>query len=138
MTDTAAEAEQVTIDRLAKVYIKIRDKRAALTREFEQEDQRMKAAQAEIANAMKDRLQELGVKSAKTEHGTITLSTKTRYYAQDWEAFGRFVVENDAPFLYEKRVAQGAMAEFLENNPGVVPPGLNTMSEVDVSVRKST
>lgn len=134
----STDASQVTLDRLAKVYIKIRDKRAELNRAFEAEDQRMKAAQAEIANEMKDRLQALGVKSAKTEHGTVSLSTKTRYYAQDWEAFGRFVVEHDAPFLYEKRVAQGAMAEFLENNPGVVPPGLNTMSEVDVSVRKST
>jgi len=30
------------------------------------------------------------------------------------------------------------MAQFLEENPGVVPPGLNSTSEYDISVRKPT
>jgi hypothetical protein len=30
------------------------------------------------------------------------------------------------------------MSQFLEENPGLVPPGLNSFSEFDVSVRKQT
>jgi hypothetical protein len=58
--------------------------------------------------------------------------------AQDWDAMKRFIIDHDAVDLLEKRIAQKAMSEFLTDNPGVVPPGLNTMTEVDVSVRKST
>lgn len=133
---TETEDDGVTMDRLAKVYIKIRDARSKLTREFEEAEEKLKAQQAEIANAMKDKMQSLGVKSAGTAFGTVSLRVKTRYYAQDWDAMYRFIHDNDAGFLLEKRIAQSNMSEFLEQNPGVVPPGLNTMSETEVSVTK--
>jgi len=38
----------------------------------------------------------------------------------------------------EKRVAQTNMAQFLEENPGLVPPGLNSMSEYGITVKKPT
>jgi hypothetical protein len=74
--------------------------------------------------------------SSKTESGTVSLITKTRYYAQDWDAMKGFIKEHDAIDLLEKRVSQKNMKEFLDANPGVVPPGLNTVSEIEVSVRK--
>ena len=128
--------DEVSMDRLAKVYIKIRDARSKLTQEYETREAELKAQQAEIANVMKDRLKALGAKSAGTEFGTITLKTSVRFYAQDWDAMYRFIHDNDAGFLLEKRIAQRNMAEFLEKNPGQVPPGLNTMSELEVSVTK--
>jgi hypothetical protein len=132
--------EQATpsMDQLARVYLKIRTRISERTQVFDTEIEGLKAQQTEIAHAMKDIMQAAGLKSAKTEHGTVMLTTKTRYVAQDWDAFKRFVIDNDAADLFEKRIAQKNMGEFLENNPGVVPPGLNTMSEVDVSVRKAT
>jgi hypothetical protein len=133
---TETEDEVVTLDRLARVYIKMRDKLSELTREYETAEAAIKAQQAEVAAAMKDRLQALGAKSAATSYGTVTLKTSTRYYFQDWEAAHRFIIDNDAPYLLEKRVSQTMMKEFLETNPGVVPPGLNTMSELTVSVTK--
>jgi hypothetical protein len=63
---------------------------------------------------------------------------KTRYNTQDWDSFKRFIIENEAVDLLEKRIAQSNMAQFLTENPGLVPPGLNTSSEYDVSVRKPT
>ena len=128
--------DEVSMDRLAKVYIKIRDARTKLTQEYESREAELKAQQAEIANVMKERLKALGAKSAGTEFGTVTLKTTTRFYAQDWDAMYRFIHDNDAGFLLEKRIAQRNMSEFLEKNPGLVPPGLNTMSELEVSVTK--
>ena len=136
MTDTETEEDVITLDVLAKAYIKMRDKLAVLTREYETAEAAIKAQQAEVAAAMKDRLQALGAKSAATSFGTVTLKTSTRYYFQDWEAAHRFILEHEAPYLLEKRVSQAMMKEFLENNPGVVPPSLNTMSELTVSVTK--
>ena len=124
------------MDRLAKVYLKIRAARSLATKEYEEKEEALKAQQADIANAMKDQMQALGVKSAGTLFGTVSLSIKTRYYTQDREAFNRFVIENDAIFLLENRIAQTNMSKFLEENPGNVPPGLNTISETAVSVTK--
>ena len=64
--------------------------------------------------------------------------TKTRYSTQDWDSFKAFLVEHDVLDLLEKRIAQGNMAKFLEDNPGLVPPGLNSTTEYDISVRKPT
>jgi hypothetical protein len=45
-------------------------------------------------------------------------------------------MQHDALDLLEKRIAQTNMATFLEENPGVYPPGLNTTTEYQISVRK--
>lgn len=135
-TETESDGEVITLDRLARIYIKMRDKLAQLTRDFETAEAAIKAQQAEVAAEMKDRLKALGATSAATSYGTVTLKNSTRYYFQDWDAAHRFIIENEAPFLLEKRVSQSLMKEFLENNPGLVPPGLNTMSELTVSVTK--
>lgn len=126
----------VTMDRLTRVYIKMRDKLAQLTREYETAEALIKAQQAEVSAAMKDIIQNAGGTGMKTEYGTVALKTSTRYYTQDWEAMYRFLIDNDAVHLLEKRIAQKNMSEFLDSNPGMLPPGLNTMSEITVSVTK--
>lgn len=130
--------EVIPMDRLAKVYVKIRDRISEITKVYETEVETLKAQQAQVSSTMKDQLRAMGSLSSKTEYGTVSLITKTRYYAMDKDAFKRFVIENDAADLYEQRVAQKNMAEFLDKNPGNVPPGLNIVSEIEVSVRKPT
>jgi hypothetical protein len=130
--------ETVPLDVLAKTYRKIRTRITKLTQEYDTEVETLKAAQDEVKNAMKDQMKALGVTSVRTDEGTVVLSVKTRYNTQDWDSFKKFVVEQDAVDLLEKRIAQTNMAQFLEENPGVVPPGLNSSSEYDISVRKPT
>ncbi len=128
--------EQIPMDRLAKVYVKIRDKIADLTRDYESQVEALKLQQGQVASTMKDQLRAMGVLSSKTEFGTVSLITKTRFYAQDWDAMKAFIKEHDAVDLLEKRIAQKNMQQFLEDNPGTVPTGLNTVSEIEISVRK--
>jgi len=130
--------EQIPMDKLARVYLKIRTRIQELTKDYESEVEELKAQQDEIKAAMKDQLMALGSKSVKTDQGTVILTTKTRYFTQDWDAFKTFVVEHDALDLYEKRIHQSNMAKFLEDNPSLVPPGLNSDKEFDISVRKPT
>lgn len=130
--------DTIPLDRLAKVYRKIRDEISVLTKEYDTQVEVLKAQQEEIKAAMKDQMQALGVTSVRTPQGTVVLSVKTRYSTADWDSFKKFVVEHDALDLYEKRIAQGNMKQFLEENPGVVPPGLNSNAEYDISVRKPT
>lgn len=130
--------DTIPLDRLAKVYRKIRDQISTLTKEYDTQVEVLKAQQEEIKNAMKDQMQALGVTSVRTPQGTVVMSVKTRYSTADWDSFKKFVVEHDAIDLFEKRIAQGNMKQFLDENPGVVPPGLNSNAEYDISVRKPT
>jgi hypothetical protein len=130
--------ENIPLDKLARVYRKIYGRVQELTQEYESEIEKLKMQQDELKGAMKDQMLLLGTNSVRTDEGTIILSQKTRYYTNDWDSFKNFVVEHDALDLFEKRIAQKNMSMFLEENPGVVPAGLNSMSEYAVTVRKPT
>lgn len=128
--------EQIPLDKLAKVYRKIRDRIGKLTQEYETEVENLKAQQQEISNAMKDILMSTGQKSANTAEGTIILGTKTRFTTNDWDSFKKFVLEHQVVELLEQRIAQRNMAQFLEDNPTLVPPGLDQATEYTITVRK--
>jgi len=130
--------EVVPLDKLAKVYRKIKTQIDTLTQEYDTQVEALKAQQDQIKFAMKDTMKTLGVSTVRTEFGTVSLVTKTRYSTQDWDSFKKFILEHEVVDLLEKRIAQTNMANFLEENPGVLPPGLNAMTEYDISVRKPT
>ena len=126
----------VPMDRLAKIYIKIRTSVQLLTQDYEKQKAGLEAQKSEIANAMRDQMKALGSKSVKTEYGTVMLGVKTRYTTQDWDSFKDFCIKNNTIDLLERRIAQRNMAKWLEENPEDVPPGLNSDSEYEVTVRK--
>lgn len=127
----------VPMDKLAKIYIRIRTARQVLTKNFEEQEKVLKDQLAQVANAMKEQMLASGSKSTKTEFGTVILGEKKRFFAGDWDAFKEFVMaQPDGLDLLEKRVAQQNMAKFLEDNPDVLPPGLNSETEIVVTVRK--
>jgi hypothetical protein len=128
--------DQIPLDKLAKIYRKIRTKIQELTTAYETEVEALKVQQQEVSNAMKDHMMAAGLKSVRTDEGTIMLGQKTRYTTSDWDSFKQFVLEHEVLDLFEKRIAQSNMAQFLEENPGLVPPGLNSDSEYTITVRK--
>jgi len=130
------ESASIPMDKLARVYRKMQARIQELTTAYETEVETLKAQQDAVKTALKDQMLALGLKSVNTAEGVVILSTKTRYSTQDWDSFKRFMIENDAIDLLEKRIAQTNMASFLRENPGVVPPGLNSNSEYAISVRK--
>jgi hypothetical protein len=134
MDDQATEI--IPIDRLVNIYRKIKEKIDTLTQEYDTQIENLKAQQNEIKFALKDMMKADGTTSLKTAFGTVSLITKTRYSTNDWDSFKRFIVEHDAVDLLEKRVAQTNMGQFLQENPGVVPPGLNSMTEFEIRITK--
>jgi hypothetical protein len=134
----AEEIASVPMDKLAKVYRKMAAKVQQLTREYETQVEAIKAQQEVVKIALKDQMLKLGVKSVRTDQGTVVLSTTTNYNTQDWDSFKEFMKQYDALDLVQQRISQLNMKRFLEENPGVVPPGLNSMTEYGISVRKPT
>ena len=128
----------IPLDKLAKVYRKIRSEIETLTKEYDTSVEMLKATQDDIKHAMKDQMKALGVTSVNTPQGTVVMSIKTRYSTSDWDSFKTFVTQHDALDLFEKRIAQTNMARYLEENPGSLPPGLNSVTEFEIRVTKPT
>ena len=130
--------EIIPLDKLARIYRKIKTEIDSLTQEYDTKLEQLKAQQDELRFAMKDQMKALGVKSVNTDFGTVSLINKTRYNTQDWDSFKKFIVEHDVVDLLEKRIAQTNMARFLEENPTLVPPGLNAYTDFEIRVTKPT
>lgn len=129
-------SDGMSVDKLTRVYIKIRDARAALKAKFEEEDTALTEQLDMIKRALLDYCTEHGVESVRTAEGVFYRTTKTRYWTSDWESMHKFILKHEVPEFFEKRLNQGAVKQFLEENPEVVPPGLNTDVEYVVTVRK--
>lgn len=134
----ANDLAQVPLVKLARVYRKMQTRVQELTKAYETEVEAIKAQQDQLKTAMKDQMLASGMKSVNTEAGTVVLSTSTRYSTTDWDSFKEFIKQHDAIDLLEKRIAQKNMSMFLEENPGVLPEGLNSFTEYNISVRKPT
>lgn len=126
----------LSIDKMTRVFVKIRDAKAALASEFKKKDEELSAQMDELKRAMLDYLKEENLESVRTESGLIYRSVKTRYWANDWEDMHAFIVENQMPQLLEKRLNQTAVKALLEESPEIVPPSLKVDSEYVVTVRK--
>lgn len=131
------DLHNVPADVLAETYIKIRDKRAELKEKFEEQDNALKEQQDLLAAEMLEVCYETGADSIKTPAGTIIRKVDTRYWTTDWDSMYRFIEEHDAFPLLEKRLHQTNLKQFLEENPDLLPAGLQADSKYTVVVRRS-
>lgn len=128
--------ETVSVDKLTRIYIKIRDKRAQMSAAFKKEDDELKAQQDKIKRALLDYCKEQDVESVRTNAGLFYRTVKKRYWTSDWEAMHRFILEHEVPEFLSKSLNQTSVKQFLEENPDLLPQGLNVDSEYAISVRK--
>jgi hypothetical protein len=129
--------EDIATDKLAEVYIKIRDKRAELKEQYEAQDEGLKAQQEMLAEKMLDICRDNNADSIKTPAGTIIRKVDTRYWTTDWDSMYQFIEEHDAYPLLEKRIHQTNLKQFLEENPELLPAGLQADRKYTVVVRRS-
>ena len=122
----------ITANRLVKIYLKIRDKRAELSKQDSELEEQQNIIEAELLAICK----ETGADGLRTEFGTVSRSVKKRFWTSDWSSFYDFVKEHNALELLEKRVAQSNMATFIEENPDAVPPGLQVDSRYTAVIRR--
>ena len=128
----------IPVDRLVAAYIKMRDKRSEILRAYEEEDEAIKVQMDMVESKLLDLCKTIGADSLKTQHGTVMRSVKTRYWTSDWEAMHKFILEHKMPDLLEKRVSQSTMKQLLEENPDIMPKGMNIDSRYAVTIRRSS
>ena len=126
-----------SVDELVSVYIKIRDARDAARKQADEVDADFEEQLDIINQQILEICKETGADSIKTKHGTAIRTIKSRYWTNDWERFYDFMFEHNVPELLERRIHQTNIKQFLEENPDLLPAGLNVDSAYSITVRRS-
>lgn len=124
---------------LVEAYLNLRTQREILQREYETADAALKADMNQLEGAMLDICNTINADSIKTSHGTVMRKINERFFCQDWDGFYKYVLDNEAVQLLERRIHQGNFRQHLKDTEGDgLPPGVNVMREYGVTVRRST
>ena len=125
--------QQSTAD-LAKIYLKIRNAIKAK----EEEIKNMKEELSVIESALQEVCEAEGANSLSTPEGTVIRRTIRNYWTSDWDNMYKTIADNNAFHLLEKRIHNSNMKDFLNDNPSLAPPGLQSTTKHVISVRKPT
>ena len=129
----------VKVDSLVSTYLTIRREREKLAKKYEHEDAVFKEQMDRLEEAMLATCNKIGAETLRTEHGTIIKTLKENYVCGDWDNFKKYIIENDALELLQQRLSQTNFKEFLSTRGEEgLPPGISTMREFKISVRKPT
>lgn len=129
----------IDTETLVKAYVAIRDRREKLLNEYETADKALKTEMSQIEAALLEVCNTVNADSIKTGHGTVMRKLNERFFCQDWDNFYKFIMDNEAPHLLERRIHQSNFKEFFKDHESDgLPPGVNVMREYGVSVRKNS
>ena len=131
-------AEDISINDLVAAYRRIR---AAISEAEEAHEAKIKDLKEKLELVSTELLNvcnEQNIDSIRTPEGTVSRRVQTRYWSTDWEEMYKFIEEHNVPFVLEKRIHNGNMKQFLEENPDVLPIGLQVDNKYVIQVRKPT
>lgn len=144
MNGQALDTEgKLPLARMTTAYIKMRAKREEIKAAYEAEDAKLVESMDIIKEALLQYCKDNDINSVKTDSGTFFRSVRTKYWTSDWDSFHKFVheklTENPEDIsilgLFEKRLHQGNLKTYLDENPNAVPKGLNADSYYSISIR---
>ena len=121
---------------IVKIYVKIRDKKDEIKREFSEKLGNLDADLQVLEEELGGRLKAAGATSVKTPNGTVYLTIKSKVWTDNWDSFYKFIEDRSLFDLLERRIHQANIKSFLEDNPDDIPEGLNVESKKSVTVRR--
>ena len=132
-----AGLEETPVDKMVKVYIKIRDHLRAVQAEFAVKEEAIQAQLQVIESHLLERCKDIGAQNIKTKYGTVVRSVKTDYSTNDWDSLYEYIDEHKLYGILFKRINQSNLKHWLEEHPTLVPKGLNLTNSYSITVRRS-
>ena len=134
---SAEVAAVIPVDRLVRIYVKIRDTKSALKKQYEAEAANFDDQMKSISVELRRRAQAEGVDGYKTAAGTVYLATDFKVSCGDWAAFYAWARENDELEMFERRIKAEPIKQYMEEHDGALPPGVSVFKELEARVRRS-
>ncbi len=135
--DETGNVKFTSINDAVRVYVEERDQLSAYMKIATAHEAEVKGRMAKISMWLRDKGDELGTDSFKTQYGTAYRNVKTSYRMGDWAKFIDWVQRTDNFQCLEKRVAKNATKE-VHDDTGDVPPGIEFVAEIEFNVRRPT
>jgi hypothetical protein len=129
--------EKPSAAQLIKKYIECRDSIAKITARYDKEIQPYKNGMELVEGLLADEINRLEGQSIKTEHGTAYRSTITQFKVADRDTWFDWVFEHNQRDMLTANTAKDAVKEYLDNNGGSPPPGLNMTRLYKINIRSA-
>ena len=126
------------LDELVANYIKLRDKKSLLKKQYDEKVAKVDAVMDKMEAIILKTFQDSGIDSARTDAGTAYISTRTSATLGSRDAFVQWVLQDpeERMSFFENRVNKTLIDQFKAANDDL-PPGVNYRSEVTVGVRRA-
>lgn len=108
----------------------LREQKRKLSDEYKKVDEQYKELEAQLLN----RLDQEGAQFSGSSKHRATVSEVVVPSVTDWDAFYEYVKENDALYLFEKRVASAPWRELVESGEQI--PGTEPFTKRSINLRK--
>lgn len=120
---------------IIRTYMTLRNQKAAIEAEMKSQVDNIKSKMDKLEAWIKEKADEQGVTSFKSDYGTAFLTTTDYANVADWDAMLNFIRDNEAYDMLEKRVSKVAVRGYIQQNKSV-PPGVNYGTKLEVNIRK--
>ena len=136
--ETASSTISVTADLVISKFVETRDTIAKIQKRHKEEIADLKALQDRRGLWLKGQLDEMGLDSFKTAHGSCFTVEKSSASVADRQIFLDWVHADwvSREGFLENRVSKGAVKQRLEDGE-VLPPGVSYTTFKDVQIRRS-
>lgn len=131
----AAPATTLTIAHKVKMYIRIRDAKAAAKKEFDKSVAKMNQAMQKLEGDILTELNAQGGESIRTEFGTAYKNIVSSASVKDREQFEEFCRESGNEAAMDIRANKKIVRELLQ--AGTVVPGVNYTETTTIGIRRS-
>ena len=125
------------VDQVIAAYVKMREKKSRMEAEVKAEVAKINERLMRLEGWLREKADEQGVTSFKTNHGTAFMTTVDFASVADWDAVLKFIKDNDAYDMLERRVSKTAVRGYIEATKSI-PAGINYGTKLEVNVRKPT
>jgi len=123
------------VEEVIGAYMKLRNQKEVIEAAAKAEVKVFKEKMYKLEAWLKQKADEDGVTSFKTDSGTAFLTTTDFAAVADWDAVLTFIRDNDAYDMLEKRISKMAVRGYIEANKSV-PAGVNYGTKLDINIRK--
>ena len=126
------------LDELVANYIKLRDKKSLLKKQYDEKVAKVDAVMDKMEAIILKTFQDSGIDSARTDAGTAYISTRTSATVGSRDEFLSWVLQDpdERSIFLENRVSKVAVEQYKAANDDL-PPGVNFRSELVVGVRRA-